>query len=122
MQPEAALRQARHRRSAIERVADQRKSGVGQMYANLMAAAGPRRDRHQRVRPRAPNRLDDRDRAPSRAAGRARARIADRHLARVLRMMRDRRDQLERVIEMAGYQRTVASYHAARANRLAQLQ
>src|SRR5271170_7555541 len=108
MQPEAPARERVTRRPAIKSVADDRMADAGQMHANLMAAAGPRRDRQQRELADAANRLATRSRSTAGAFRIGTRRIADDHLARVLRMMRDRPVDLDLLVDRARHQRFVA--------------
>src|SRR5271155_3835384 len=108
MQPEAPACERVTRRPAIKSVADDRMTDAGQMHANLMAAAGPRRNRQQRELADAANRLDHRRLSAAGAFEIRTRRIADDHLARVLRMMRDRPVDLDLLLDCACHQRLVA--------------
>src|SRR6266851_5049068 len=120
MEPETSVREMLAFGAAVERVADDRQTLAREMEADLMAAAGLRDDRDQREIANAPHRFDDGVRGAAGAFGISAGGIADDHLARILRMMRDRRVDGDFALEGAGHQGFVAARDPAGANRVAQ--
>src|SRR5271170_3087034 len=108
MQPEASVRERLARGAAVKSVANDRMAEARQVHANLMAAAGLRRDRQQRKFADAADRLDHSARGAARAFRIRTRRIANDHLALVLRMMRDRRVDPGLALDEAGDERFVA--------------
>src|SRR5271157_4249696 len=121
MEPETIRRERRKRRPTVQRVARQRIAGAREMHADLVAIAGPRRDRYQREAAETCNRFHDRQRGARAMRGRRFPFVERDHLAMVSRMMRDWRVQPEREREFAGDDRLVAASNQPALNRLAEL-
>src|SRR5216683_2342233 len=121
MQPETSVREQLALRPAVQRIADDRQRDAREMNANLMTAASLRHDRDQREIADAADRLDGRARGTAGAFGISAGRIADHHLARILRMMCDWRLDRNFAIEITGDQCLVTARDFRRSDRVAQL-
>src|SRR5208282_1054942 len=121
MQPEPSFQQSIHFRAAVKDVSDDWKARVGQMYPDLMAAAGARCDPHQRRCGDAPDRLYDHDGDPPGAFTLLTRAITERHFFGINRMMCDRVVQLQPGWQVSCDQGFVSAEDFSSANRGAQL-